>query len=223
MFIKSLATFSDDEQLKEWMPLAQNNQINGCYAQTELGHGSNVAGLETLAEFDQTTDEFVLNTPTVTSTKFWPGDMGFNSNFAIVFAQLVIHGKKFGVQPFLVQIRSREDHSHMPGVESGDIGAKVGYISKENGWMSLKNVRIPRKQMLMRFCHVDREGKFEVRGDIRVLYSTMLYIRVMLIKTSAKFLFNALTIALRYAAVRRQFSTLPDSKQERRLIDYQTH
>lgn len=41
----------------------------GCFAMTELGCGSNIPGLETQARFDPTTDEFVLNSPTITSTK----------------------------------------------------------------------------------------------------------------------------------------------------------
>lgn len=34
------------------MPLVKNFRIMGCYAQTEMGHGSDVAGLETTATFD---------------------------------------------------------------------------------------------------------------------------------------------------------------------------
>lgn len=75
----------------------------------------------------------------------------------------------------------------------------------------------------MKFCHVDKEGNFELRGDIRVLYSVMMFIRVMLIRTAGWSFQAALTIAIRYAAVRRQFSTLENSKKERRLLDYQTH
>jgi len=67
-----------------------NHDILGCYAQTELGHGSNVASLETTAIFDSNTDEFVIHTPTITATKFWPGDMGRMCNFALVFARLII-------------------------------------------------------------------------------------------------------------------------------------
>jgi hypothetical protein len=44
-------------------------QIIGCYAQTELGHGSNVQGLETTATFDPKTDEFIIHSPTLTSSK----------------------------------------------------------------------------------------------------------------------------------------------------------
>lgn len=64
----------------------------GCYAQTELGHGSYVQGLETTATFDKETDEFVVHTPTLTATKWWPGDMGLFSTHAIVYANLIIDG-----------------------------------------------------------------------------------------------------------------------------------
>lgn len=40
----------------------------------------------------------------------------------------------YGIAPFLVQLRSMEDHSHMKGVKTGDIGPKLGYHSKDNGW-----------------------------------------------------------------------------------------
>ena len=36
--------------------------------------------LETTATFDRKTDEFVIETPTLTSTKWWPGDMGRFAN-----------------------------------------------------------------------------------------------------------------------------------------------
>jgi len=57
--------------------------------------------------------------------------------------------------------------------------------------------------MLMKFVHVDREGNFEIKGDIRILYSVMLFIRVMIIMTEFGSLMSGLTIALRYSAVRR--------------------
>jgi len=68
--------------------MALNFDIHGCYAQTEIGHGSNVAGLETTATLDTKTDEFVIDMPTNTATKWWPGEMGRFANFACVFARL---------------------------------------------------------------------------------------------------------------------------------------
>jgi acyl-CoA oxidase len=62
-----------------------------------LGHGSNVQGLETTATFDKETDEIIIHSPTITSTKYWPGDMGRNTSHAIVFANLLVAGKNYGV------------------------------------------------------------------------------------------------------------------------------
>jgi len=32
----------------------------------------------------------------------------------------------------------------MPGVKTGDIGPKLGFRGKDNGWGTFNNVRIPR-------------------------------------------------------------------------------
>lgn len=69
MFIPAIKGQGTDEQQKKWLPLAYKMQIIGCYAQTELGHGSNVQGLETTATFDPQTDKFVIHSPTLTSSK----------------------------------------------------------------------------------------------------------------------------------------------------------
>jgi len=39
----------------------------------------------------------VIHSPTLTSTKWWPGDMSRFSNHAIVYAQLIIDGNKIGL------------------------------------------------------------------------------------------------------------------------------
>lgn len=69
MFIPAIKGQGTEDQQQKWLPLAYKMSIIGCYAQTELGHGSNVQGLETTATFDPATDEFVMHSPTVTSTK----------------------------------------------------------------------------------------------------------------------------------------------------------
>jgi acyl-CoA oxidase len=97
MFTQCLIQLCSEEQRAYWLPLANHLNIIGCYAQTELGHGSNVADLETTATLDMKTDEFVLHTPTIRATKFWPGALGVVATHAVVFARLVIEESDYGV------------------------------------------------------------------------------------------------------------------------------
>jgi acyl-CoA oxidase len=36
---------------------------------------------------DKKTDEWVIHTPNLAATKFWPGSMGLMANYAVVFAK----------------------------------------------------------------------------------------------------------------------------------------
>ncbi|XP_059224830.1 probable peroxisomal acyl-coenzyme A oxidase 1 [Stomoxys calcitrans] len=62
-----------DEQFEMYGKRAENLEICFAFAQTELGHGTYLRGLETRADFERATDEFVMNTPTISSYKWWPG------------------------------------------------------------------------------------------------------------------------------------------------------
>jgi len=66
--------------------MIRKNQIIGSYGQTELAHGSNIRGLETTAKLDLEKNEWVLNSPSVQSAKFWPGDMGRIGTHSIIMA-----------------------------------------------------------------------------------------------------------------------------------------
>ena len=222
MFQTLVQLLATEEQYKKWGPLSESMRILGCYAQTELGHGSDIAGLETTATFDKEKDEFVIHTPTISATKWWPGDMGRMANHAVVFAQLVIDGNQFGVSPFIVQIREFDTHMPCKGIKCGDMGPKLGYNSKDNGWLQFDHVRIPRDQMLMKYVSVDREGDFGIEGDLRVMYTTMMAVRKQIVLGSSYQLSKGLMIAMRYSCVRRQFKNTAGSKEETLLIDYQT-
>lgn len=178
MFRIAISNLASEEQKAHWIPLIKNVDIVGCYAQTELGHGSNVAGLETTATLDKRTDEFIIHTPSITATKYWPGDLGMFASHAIVFARLLIDDSDYGIQPFIVQIRDTETWKVQPGIRCGDIGPKIGTPGKNNSWASFDQVRIPRMNMMMGLCEVSRDGDFELKGDPRVLYSVMMAIRM---------------------------------------------
>lgn len=117
MFLHTLETMASDEQQQRILPLARTFQVIGTYAQTELGHGSNIQRLETEAVYDRATDTFVLNSPTVTATKFWPGALGHSTNYVLLMAQLYAPDRNHpcGLQMFFVQIRDLNTHEPMPG------------------------------------------------------------------------------------------------------------
>ncbi|KAL3695295.1 hypothetical protein R1sor_009371 [Riccia sorocarpa] len=225
MFIPAIKGQGTEEQQKKWLPLAQKMSIIGCYAQTELGHGSNVQGLETEAVFDPSADEFVLHSPSLTSTKWWPGGLGKASTHAVVYARLITDGKDYGVHAFIAQIRSLEDHHPLPGVTVGDIGVKFsngGYNTMDNGLLRFDHVRIPRENLLMRLATVTKEGKYVKSGYPKQLgYGAMVSVRAHIINDASDFLSRAVTIATRYSAVRRQFGG-GDGKPEIQVIDYKS-
>ncbi|CAL0331159.1 unnamed protein product [Lupinus luteus] len=225
MFVPAIKGQGTEEQQQKWLPLAHKMQIIGCYAQTELGHGSNVQGLETTATFDPKTDEFVIHSPTLTSSKWWPGGLGKVSTHAIVYARLIIDGQDYGVNGFIVQLRSLDDHLPLPGITVGDIGMKFGngaYNTMDNGVLRFDNVRIPRDQMLMRVSQVTREGKF-VQSNVprQLVYGTMVFVRQTIVAGASDALSRAVCIATRYSAVRRQFGSR-NGGPETQVIDYKT-
>ena len=61
-------------------------RIIGTYAQTEIGHGTDVSGMLTTATFDKETDQFIIDTPDIKATKWWPGELGNFATHAIVIA-----------------------------------------------------------------------------------------------------------------------------------------
>jgi len=150
----------------------------GNYCQTELGHGSNVQGLQTTATLDKETDEWVINSPSIEATKWWPGDMGVIGTHSAVFAQTIVDGKNYGNNCFMVQIRDLETHRPLKGVEVGDIGPKFGFQSKDNGYAIFTHVRIPRTHILKRYLDVSPTGKVKRLGNPLVLYSIMMYTRL---------------------------------------------
>ncbi|XP_050206091.1 peroxisomal acyl-coenzyme A oxidase 1-like [Mercurialis annua] len=225
MFIPAIKGQGTEEQQKKWLTLAYKMKIIGCYAQTELGHGSNVQGLETTATFDHQTDEFVLHSPTLTSSKWWPGGLGKVSTHSVVYARLIIDGQEHGVHGFIVQLRSLDDHMPLPGITVGDIGMKFGsgaYNSMDNGVLRFDHVRIPRDQMLMRVTQVTREGKIVPSNVPRqLIYGTMVFVRQTIVADASIALSRAVCIATRYSAVRRQFGS-NGGGLETQVIDYKT-
>ncbi|XP_061181287.1 peroxisomal acyl-coenzyme A oxidase 1-like [Saccostrea echinata] len=221
MFIPTIEKQATKEQKERWLPLAESLKMIGTYAQTEMGHGTFIRGLETTSTYDPKTKEFVLNSPTITSMKYWPGNLGKTTNHCLVMAQLFTQGKNCGIHMFMVQIRDLETHRPLPGIEVGDIGPKFGYGTNDNGYLRLNNVRIPRENMLMRYSKVLEDGTFVKPPNAKIAYGSMVLVRAAIVTDASRALAQACVISIRYSAVRRQTEVSPGG-EEAQILDYQT-
>lgn len=196
-------------------------QLYGCFGMTELGHGSNVAGCETTAVFDEATDEFIINTPHIGATKWWIGGAAHSATHSSIYARLIVKGKDYGVKTFVVPLRD-SNHDLLPGVSIGDIGHKMGRLGVDNGWIQFSSVRIPRFFMLQRFCKVSRDGTVELPPLEQLSYISLLGGRVGMAVDLYRICARFVTIALRYAVARRQFASKGNT-EETLLLDYPLH
>jgi len=232
MFQTSILEQSNPEQKAYWLPQVENFEIIGCYGQTELGHGSNVRGIECQALWDPTTKEFIIHSPTLTASKWWNGALGRTANHAIVVAQLLLpdsktgENKSYGPHQFIVQIRDMKTHQPRDGIVIGDIGPKYGYPGMDNGYMLFNHYRVPHSALLSRYSGVDPEHGTYIRPENpAVVYGSLTFVRAQIIMHARLVLARAVTIAVRYLSIRRQFPDR-DSKNphapEQAVLNYPT-
>ena len=222
-FSEAVILQSNQNQIEEWQPKFNNLEIFGCYAQTELGHGSNVRGLEIEATYDHANKQFILNSPTEGACKWWIGALGKTANHALLIAQLKINGNSYGPHAFLVPVRDSITHEPFEGVDVGDIGPKIGLHTADNGYLKFDNYRIDKKYMLSRFVKINDNGDYEVLdpNSLKLLYLSLMHARVMIISDAWFCLAAALTISIRYSFSRKQFSDVDKPNTENQILDYQ--
>lgn len=189
MFVTTVREQGDAKQRDYWLPKILDWRAIGAYAQTELGHGSNVKGIELQARWDPKAKEFVLHSPTLTASKWWNGSMGRTGNHAVVLAQLMLPSdgdasqyKSYGPHPFMVQIRDMKTHKPLDGVAVGDIGPKYGYAPMDNGYILFNDFRIPHSAMLSRYSKVDPDTGHYTKPENPAV---SLYLDILIVKVYA--------------------------------------
>lgn len=238
LFSGSILNLGTKYHHDKYLGRAESMELPGCFAMTELTHGSNVRKLQTTATYDPRTREFVINTPDDGAVKWWLGNAQLNAVMATVFCRLIdASGTDHGIHAILVPVRDEKTHEAMPGVEIGDCGDKIGLHGIDNGWLRFRKVRVPRENLLNRFADVTPEGEYvsqfqsENRHFAAVL-GELITGRLSLATSSMAIRKIAATIATRYACNRRQFappaakksgSDLMSEPQEYHVMDYRSH
>ena len=217
-YIKAQGT---KEQQRYWLGRAREGDFIAAYAQTELGHGSNVRGLETTATLDIARKEWEIHSPTLTSLKWWPTGM-YACTHALVFANLIISGVNYGFHGFMVQLR-KSDGTCMDGVELGEIGPKLNYTSNNIGYCRFTRVRIPMDRLFSKHSRVTPVGEYVAapRSLSKFRYISMMLARTGIVRIAYKMCAKATTIAVRYSAVRLQGFKKKGSLEENFVLDYQ--
>lgn len=89
LYTRAIINLGTDRH-KQFLQKAITYQDIGCFALTELTHGSNVKGMQTEAHYQHKTKEFVIHTPTKDAMKFWIGASANVANIAVVWANLYV-------------------------------------------------------------------------------------------------------------------------------------
>ena len=201
-------------------------ELPGSFAMTETGHGSDVQSVRTTATYDPGERVFVVHTPDEDARKDYIGNAARDARMAAVFAQLVTQGKSHGVHALLVPLRDDDGHV-MPGVSIEDCGHKAGLNGVDNGRITFTDVKVPKDALLNRYGDVDDDGNYSspIENETKRFFTmvgTLIQGRVSVSGAGVSAAKEALTIAIRYALERRQFSP-PDSDDEVLLLDFRQH
>jgi acyl-CoA oxidase len=198
-------------------------EVIGCFCLTELGFGNNTVKMETTSTYDADTGEFVVNSPTDLSQKYWISNGAHHANHALVFGQTIVKGKNEGVNAFLVRIRE-EDGSLRRGVQLRDMGIKIGVNAVDNAIIRFENVRVPRVNLMNKYGDVTEKGDFVSPYDninVRFFKVTerLLSGRICIAAGAVGGARACLWIALKYAQQRKSIG--PEGLSTVPILNYQ--
>ena len=124
----ALARYGSPEQRAEWLPQLATGEAIGCFALTEPGAGSDIAGMRTVARHDGR--DWVLN-----GQKRWITN-GVDADVAIVWAKT-----EGGIRGFVVPTKTK-------GFSAIDIADKVSMRHSSSTELNFSDVRLPESALL---------------------------------------------------------------------------
>jgi len=155
---KILLRFGTDEQKKKYLPKLPRGEAVSSIAITEPNHGSDIRFLDTQAE--KKGDEYIINGNKIFITN---ADI---ADFYTVFAQTEPNASPYrGISGFIVERETK-------GITPMDLGDKVGIKTTSSCSIELKDVKVPKKNLLGKENHgfiyiMDalNEGRLEIASQ----------------------------------------------------------
>lgn len=215
----TIATLGNERQRAEYLPKLDSLELPGCFAMTELGHGSNVVSIRTTATYDPARGAFVVRTPDDDASKFWIGGSAMSAKVSVVFANLIVKGENHGVHVLVVRLRD-DAGNVVPNVRIKDNGPKMGLNGVDNGQIWFDDLVVPRENLLDRFGSVSADGTYSSplptpAARFGATVGGLTTGRVLLAQGAVDAAKLGILIAVRYSASRTQFGNVP-------ILDYAT-
>ena len=125
--------FGSDDQKRTWLPQMASGKAIGCFGLTEPDHGSNPAGMITVAR--ETKDGWVLN-----GAKMWITN-GSTAHVAVVWAKTGAPDDSGSIRGFLVPTDTR-------GFSAKDQKGKLSLRASDTSELVLQDVHLPKDAIL---------------------------------------------------------------------------
>ncbi|QFU84407.1 acyl-CoA dehydrogenase family protein [Natronorubrum aibiense] len=130
--------FGDEWMKEEWLPKVANGETASCSMISEPAHGSNVAGIETVAEEDA--DGYVLN-----GNKMWITN-GTVADVGVAMAKTSPDAGHRGITAFLVEM-------DRDGVTTEKIDNKLGIRASDLAEVIIDDVHVPKENVIGEVDH----------------------------------------------------------------------
>ncbi len=134
-------SFGTEEQKQKWLRPLVDGSKTGCFGLTEPNAGSDAAGQQTQAVYDEATDEYIIN-----GGKIFTTNSGF-ADICVVFAMTDKTIGTKGISAFIVPLRDDEGNV-APGVTISENIKRMGIRAASNCEVSYENVRVPAERRL---------------------------------------------------------------------------
>jgi len=125
--------FGSDQQKKKYLPRMASGEIIGAFALTEPNAGSDAGNQQTTARVDG--DHFVINGEKIFITS------GNVADLTVLICKIVEEGERDKISAILVE-------NNTPGFSSEMLKWKMGLRASTTGRLKLKDVKVPRSQLL---------------------------------------------------------------------------